>query len=733
VLALRLGSRAQPRASIRVALSALTLTLVSGFDWPGRAARNVSALTAAETQRERRDALRLLRELEQPFDLAAAEPALLHGDPGVRADAVALLGRRELGPRVLARALEDPAPEVRVAALRAIGQQPDAHLQELLRSLGDREPSVRSASIDALAWSEDRSAIAALTSSLHDPVLEVRARAVAALAGRREPAVLSALLRTFHDALPELRVSLLDALAPHASGRAEHLFDLALGDPDEQVVLAALRGFARAGGGPAERIAPLASAPSPAVASAAARLLARSQEAGRTHAARERWLAPLERTAERSLSAAASVALLDELERTVPAGEALATDPLLDWLARAPAALRPRIASLAERAGGPVPANFVLPLLEGAEPSLKAPLLSLLARTEGAARLAPLQRALGDPDPRVHRPAMLALARTLDAHAAPELIARFADAPAAQRKRLVRVMADGLARLPQVDPALSERICDLFGGDLEADPEHASLVVRALGALGHACGRALVRTAMSDVRSGVSIAALRASVRDRSDLARGLRRRARLSNDVAIAATAVVAEALAGDPAGPSTLQDLSRAAWPLGPAHAFALASRRPSEALCPLLESREPATRTNALAGLAADPAQRCADQRATVWLAQSSVWPMRLAAAKWAAARARLGPPSVARALGACSQFERDPRVRDACLGRASSASEPAAARHTSLPRATSRFDARALVLEDGRVLISLPDGAGEVGWPAVRAILTVPAWLSAYVKE
>ena len=706
-----------------LALWALVLAALTGFDWPGRTARDVSALTAAETPREFRDALRLLRERNAALDAGVLEEALSHPDPGVRADAVAALRRTNVPSDVLQRALADEAAEVRIAAVGVVRAGGGANTGALLELLRDREPRVRGATVRALAPLEGPSVLSGLLAALRDPALDVRIAAVRALALRGEPAALAALLGAFEGALPELKVALLDALAPHVRGRAAFEFELALRDDDEQVVLTALRGFARADDLPRSLLEGLAASPSPAIARAAEQLLARSAERETEPPA---WLAPLEWSGRRGLDSAQSEAVLAQLERTLPVGEVLATEPLIEWLRRAPSGLRPRIAALAERAGGAVRADDIAPLLARAEPALRAALIGLLARSEGAATLPFVQHALGDPEPAVRDAAAHVVRTTLDGASAQLLLEVIEDAEGERRARFLALLADGLPRLAPAAPALAKSVCRALEDDVEGEPRSAAAAVRALGALRTRCGRALVRSTMNDRSVGVRIAAIRASVADRGERAKALRSAALRDRDPAIVATAIVARALADDAPPPLLgLDALAREPWPIGPAHAFASAfgASEPERALCPLLDSPEPITRSNALAGLARQPHIACASERAHAWLRQGSSWPLQHAAALWMAARLREDDAASLRgALLRCANAPLAEEVRNVCMGSANTLESPAIA-----------ASARALVLGDGRVLVSLPDGAGHVGWPDISVISDAHAWLGAYTKE
>ncbi|HEX5660526.1 MAG TPA: hypothetical protein VFX59_25200 [Polyangiales bacterium] len=282
---------------MRAWLGVLVLTM--GFAWPGAEQRLVGELTRASTPRDKRDALRLLGGLAD-LDPAVVLPFTRDADPGVRAEAY----------RLLDVAVEDPALEVRLVRPR----------------LDDPEPQVRAA---AAHTAETR----ALIARLDDDALEVRIAAVHALAGRATPA----LLALSEAALPELRAAVVDALAHgEVTPDVERVLQRALDDRDLDVVLAALRGYARH----AELRLP-----------ASVHTLANGVHAQLARAARALleprcwqdplWLTVLERTTREDP--------IDALEALLPAGEARATEPLRAWLAHAPTAIAPRIEALIAR------------------------------------------------------------------------------------------------------------------------------------------------------------------------------------------------------------------------------------------------------------------------------------------------------------------------------------------------------------------------------------------------
>jgi hypothetical protein len=437
------------------------LSLAMGFAWPGASERLVGELTRAATPRDKRDALRLLGSLESS-PREPVLPFLSDPDPGVRAEAERLLSTSPepaaTATRVLVERLDDESLEVRIEAARALAGRPDATL--------------------------------ALSAHAEAP-------------------------------LPELRAAVVDALAHGAvSPELERVLARALLDRDREVVLAALRGYARHPAlTPADVVRGLAQGVEPQLASAA-RMLA----AGRTWDDPP-WLRALEARD------------VDALEATLPEGEQRATEPLLAWLAQAPA-LAARLVALLVRTGGRV---------EASQLEVNTLSLPLLVRARSARSLDVLEAQLeqaGD--------GALALARD------PARVARLA-------AHYTRAALPVLAAAPTLpaDPAL-ERI---LRRALHEDAATAALALRALGTMGIA-----VLEALDDPSPGIVIAALRGSVHDRSPAARLKRAALHHATLGQVAASALTASVLAGDPLDVRWLAQQRHAAWPLGRVAEWAL-----------------------------------------------------------------------------------------------------------------------------------------------------------------
>jgi HEAT repeats len=509
------------------------VALAFGFAWPGQAERLVGELTAAATPRDKRDALRLLTQLGEPFARESVLPFVRDADPGVRADALRLLA----DPALLEAAAHDSAPEVRRLALSLVQDVPT-----LLAGLDDGDPQVNLVALRALASVPAANVLRALLGELDDDAIEVRIEAARVLGTRAEPEARDALLALVDTPLPELRAAAIDALASEP-----RVLRRALSDRDPGVLLAVLRGYARNPQLPRADLQPLATSPTlPQIASGARALLAEPRAA-----LDPAWLAPLERSAgPEGQDPRRAAALLAELERSLDSD--LATAPLLEWLPRAPFFLAPRIVALIERAGGEVSAANVQPWL-AADPARRALALRLLARSPSSAELR--HAVEHDSSASVRAAAAEALAHK----DVPALAAAYPGIP-------LRALAS--TTLPPSHRLVTALLRDVR----EGDAERASQALRALGPLDDAQARAAILRALDE--PALVLAALRASVYDRSALARSKRRALHHAPLGHVASTALTASLLAGDPLEPVWLRDtLQGAPWPLAEVAAFALA----------------------------------------------------------------------------------------------------------------------------------------------------------------
>ncbi len=177
-----------------------------------------------------------------------ALPALDDPDPDVRIAALdALIEDRVdgLGRRVISW-LGDPDARIRRAAAAALARDPvnDA-VGALGRILGDQEPSVRVAAARALGASGAKSAVVPLLGRLDDTDADVREAVTTALARIGDLGAVVPLVGKSQDPRPGVRRSVAMALGELGDARAASALTLMLRDPDENVRIAVLTALSR--------------------------------------------------------------------------------------------------------------------------------------------------------------------------------------------------------------------------------------------------------------------------------------------------------------------------------------------------------------------------------------------------------------------------------------------------------------------------------------------------------
>ncbi|UFS68977.1 HEAT repeat domain-containing protein [Geomonas sp. RF6] len=162
------------------------------------------------------------------------------GESSRRRDACRLLARLGDAER-LSRLAKDEDPEVRRAALAAIGK---GRLSEgtaiLVMGLMDEEPEVRAAAAAALGEAGGAQGVEALILSLTDPDPWVQSACLKALAALADPAALPAVTATARSARGLPLIQALKTVAAIAGENGLGVVEEALADADEEVVEAAL-------------------------------------------------------------------------------------------------------------------------------------------------------------------------------------------------------------------------------------------------------------------------------------------------------------------------------------------------------------------------------------------------------------------------------------------------------------------------------------------------------------
>jgi HEAT repeat protein len=714
----------------------IAVLLLCGFDWPGQVDRLITRLERPSSEAQRRDVLRLLGAIDSPRAREALARASTDPSPALRAEALRALAKRPDASQgeAVRVALKDPDTSVRTAAIDAVGalHLPDA-VALLTRSLSDSEPAVRAQGARVLGRLGDRAAVPALSSALDDASTDVRVAAARALAALGDDRALDPLLSKARDNAPELREAVVEALAAFAPEQSAPVLVQALGDTSDVVVLAALRAIGKRDVSPwLSYVRELAESPRPRVRSAAEALLVQEatqeREAHRVHSEAP-WLALLEETAGSDPSR--MPALADELETALPEGEELAAAPLLDWLTRAPGSLAPRIVRLIGRTHAKGAVGPLSRRLESASRPLELALIDALGELGGHESVNALMTRLDGDDPRVRDAAARALLRTADTRELPALRKLLGHGRPSVRKAALRVLSSVLAHpRAKLDADHQAKLLRALVELVEAgDHVEFALASRCLGLLGG-------RPALSALGTGAGLdsdarrmAAIRASAHVPS--ARSLRQ-VEENASPALRAVALEASALGGDPLAFDVLAKHARSApWPLGPASAFALArASQPERAarlepiLCSLLDTADPWTRANVLAGLARLPNAACADGAGLDWLRHARAESVRVAAAHWARARESTAASKgeLTRALATCAAHDSSALVRAACAGESAKALNIA-----------SGGGVCGLLLPGGFVLVSFPDAAGDPSWPRIGYIGVELAAHAPYGRE
>jgi HEAT repeat protein len=696
-------------AALRCALLALLGSALCAFSWPGRSQRLLAELHAAEEPRERADLVRLLGTTGDAGVREALLEAARDREPSVRAEAARALAelaralravpsasgepaaseeeretRGDATRETLAALLSDSAPRVRAAAAEALGQVAargaDEDLDLLLRSLSDEDPKVRAASARAFAALRATRAVAALGRSLSDPSLEVASAAAAALAAEGGSQALSLLASEFGQLPPELRVTILDAVPGAWPTLADKLARLALADENSEVVLAGLRLVLRQRLGAAlEQVETLTGAHAARVTEAARGTLRELRAPALAHAARARpaWLEPLLRAGDPGLPAAQAEEALQALEANLSPGEALAADPLAEWLLRAPAALRARIARLLAETRAPVRAGGLRALLDQPDPALQSALCDVLAHTHDPDHVPALAPLLGAQEAALRTAAARALGAIADRSTLEQLRETLARGPARAHAPAAYALALALERLRgelgrRAAQRLQRTLLRALLTDDEASAAHAA---RALGVLDPYAATQTLRKHAGQLGARRALALLRAGALDGSPGARALRARYLTRPEPALAATALTARLLGNPPPPHELLALTSSGRWPLGPIAAFGLARATPAalrtldgQLLCrSARNAREPTTARN-----------------------------LRLALA----------------------------RLQVACAGLPRASAEPAGAAEAAAGAL------QLLVFADGSRLISAADAARDASWPRLRHSSVADPWHDPY---
>jgi HEAT repeat protein len=163
----------------------------------------------------------------------------------VRFNAVQALAHRnepEVTEALLAR-LRDEEWHVRAAAVRALGFT--LPLQAVLDWLKDKNPEIRSATIEVLTGRPEAGVTEALLAQLGDHHADVRRAATRALARSRKPEVTDALLARLDDERGFVQHAAIEALADRPGSQVTSALLARLADPESETRVAAINALAQ--------------------------------------------------------------------------------------------------------------------------------------------------------------------------------------------------------------------------------------------------------------------------------------------------------------------------------------------------------------------------------------------------------------------------------------------------------------------------------------------------------
>lgn len=179
-----------------------------------------------------------------------ADPA-----PEVRAAALNALGLMDGSAQALPLILKsttDPAPEARAAAATALASYRSPQgTEELLRLLEDEEDSVRIRAIDTCKVRKEEAAVLPLVNYRTHRNAEIKRKVVQALATINPPNLHNSLREVFSETVfdtdPEVRLASVEGLKVIKDPRVLDIMSVLLQDPDQRVKLATLKAYGEAG------------------------------------------------------------------------------------------------------------------------------------------------------------------------------------------------------------------------------------------------------------------------------------------------------------------------------------------------------------------------------------------------------------------------------------------------------------------------------------------------------
>ena len=309
--------RAGVRSALRVGRTDVALALYARLVPPGKPdvpalLRDLAWAIITGHVRDPQEHLRIaaymtLVETADRHAIPLFKDGLLDTSVMVRARAAEGLARAGAAASTLARALDDPAPSVRIAALNALGTRVDPSLRPLITRLSKSEEGVlhifalaalvhlgqadafddiageatlpdaelRMAALGALGRLKRPAGLPILSQSVYDPDPSVRAFAAGALGEFGSPKGEPALLHALEDESPRVRGVAAASLGRLKLAQSLPVLRQAARDPVELVRVGAVEGLLRLGDNEAVLLAAdLAKHPDPSVRGATAQAVA---------------------------------------------------------------------------------------------------------------------------------------------------------------------------------------------------------------------------------------------------------------------------------------------------------------------------------------------------------------------------------------------------------------------------------------------------------------------------
>ena len=240
--------RAGVRSALRVGRPDTALTFYTHLVPPGKPddtglLRDLAFTVIARHVRDPQEHLRIaaylaLADIAPRDAVALFEDGLLDSSVMVRARAGEGLARAGSSATrsALLRALDDPAPSVRIAALNALGAKADPGLRPTIIRLSKSEEGVLHIfALAALARMGQSDAVDEIASEATLPDAELRMAAVGALGQLKRPASLPILSQSVYDPDPSVRAFAAGALGDLGNPKGEPALLHALEDDDPRV------------------------------------------------------------------------------------------------------------------------------------------------------------------------------------------------------------------------------------------------------------------------------------------------------------------------------------------------------------------------------------------------------------------------------------------------------------------------------------------------------------------